>query len=98
MQILEDKIIKELIEMLKKKLRKNNISSNVTLSAPRFVFVCGKEIKEGQDTIRKYTIKRLEKFKEKMIMEQNISQYYVLYQNIYMYKIYQKIFFLLKKC
>lgn len=65
MQILEDKIIKELIEMLKKKLRKNNISSNVTLSAPRFVFVCGKEIKEGQDTIRKYTIKRLEKFKAK---------------------------------
>lgn len=63
MQIIEDKIIKELIDGLKYKLRKNNISSNVTLLAPRFVFVCGKEIKKGQNTIRKYTMDKLEKFK-----------------------------------
>ena len=65
MEILKDKVFKELIELLKSKSRKSVASSkkDTSLSAPRFVFVCGQQIKEGQETIRKHTIKTLEKYR-----------------------------------
>ena len=65
MVIIEDKIIREIIELLKSKLRKATISSkkDLSLSAPRFVFVCGKAFVEGQETIRSHTIDILEKIK-----------------------------------
>lgn len=65
MVIIEDKIIREIIRLLKSKLRKMAISSkkDVSLSAPRFVFVCGKEFVEKQETIRSHTIDILQKNK-----------------------------------
>lgn len=65
MDIFEDKDIIKLIDELKSKSRKENISTKKTknLSAPRFVFVCGKEIIEEEETIRKHTINALEEYK-----------------------------------
>lgn len=67
MDILEDKTIVKLIDLLKEKLRKKTISSkeNISLSAPRFIFVCGKEIVSGEETIRSHTIDTLRKYKVK---------------------------------
>ena len=65
MVFIEDKTIKEIIELLKTKLRKATISSkkDISLSAPRFVFVCGRQFVEGQESIRSHTIDILEKIK-----------------------------------
>lgn len=66
MDILEDKSIIELVGLLKTKIRKKTISSkeNSNLSAPRFIFICGKEIVDGEKTIRSFTIDFLKKHKE----------------------------------
>lgn len=65
MEIWKDKQIKEIIESLKIKLRKNNVSTkrDHKLSAPRFVFVCGKEFVEGEETIRELVIDELKTYK-----------------------------------
>ena len=63
MDILEDKGIGQLIQSLKGRLRKKTISSKEQpfLSAPRLIFICGKEWIDGDETIRNYTIKTLRK-------------------------------------
>lgn len=63
MDILEDKVICQLIQSLKVRLRKKTISSREQpfLSAPRLIFVCGKEWVDNEETIRNYTIRTLRK-------------------------------------
>lgn len=63
MDILEDKVICQLIQSLKVRLRKKTISSREQpfLSAPRLIFVCGKEWVDSEETIRNYTIRTLRK-------------------------------------
>lgn len=65
MDIWQDKRIKDLVNVLKNKKRKNTVSTkkDVTLVAPRFIFVCGKAFEEGKETIREITISRLEHHK-----------------------------------
>lgn len=65
MDILEDNVICSLVDKLKLRVRKKAVSSKEqeTLSAPRFIFVCGKELVDGEDTIRNYTIETLRKYK-----------------------------------
>lgn len=65
MDILEDNVICSLVDKLKLRVRKKAVSSKEqeALSAPRFIFVCGKELVDGEDTIRNYTIKTLRKYK-----------------------------------
>lgn len=63
MDIFKDNKINNLIEELKLRLRINTISTqkDASLSAPRFIFVCGKAFEENQETIRSYIIDTLER-------------------------------------
>lgn len=63
MNIWEDHVIVTLLNELNTHLRKNTASTkkDVNLTAPRFVFVCGRKKEEGTETIRSITIDKLEK-------------------------------------
>lgn len=65
MDILEDEIICKIIQNLKVKVRKKAISNKeqASLSAPKLIFVCGKEFVGNEETIRNYIIKTLKKYK-----------------------------------
>lgn len=95
MVIIDDKIINEMIELLKSKLRKATISSkrDLSLSAPRFVFVCGKEIVEGEETIRSHTIDRLEKIKvENDYGTKNVTILCIISEYLYVQDLSEDIF------
>lgn len=91
MEILKDKVIDDLIKSLETKLRKKTISSHNgnSLSAPRFVFVCGKEIIEGENTIRSHTINTLKKYK---IDAQHDSVLCIISEKLYVQDISEDIF------
>lgn len=59
----EDREIKGIINFLKSRTRKNVVSSkkDSSLSAPRFVFICGKSMKSKEKTVRDITIEYFKK-------------------------------------
>ena len=61
MEIFKDEVVQNLVDHLRNSLRRNVISTrkDSSLSAPRFVFVCGKKIAEEEESIRGYTMKKL---------------------------------------
>ena len=65
MDIWEDKVIKKILEEIKQKVRKRDASTvkDSNLTAPRFVFVCGKKREDEAETIRSITIDNFEKKK-----------------------------------
>ena len=67
MNVFKDEKVIEIIEFLKTRLRKQKHSTKKDdlLTAPRFVFVCGKEWENNGDDIRKRIIKKLGTYKQK---------------------------------
>jgi hypothetical protein len=95
MTTMEDKVINEIIQLLKSKLRKATISSmnDRSLSAPRFVFLCGKAFVEGQESIRDYTINILNKFEvENVYGTKNMSTLCIISERLYGQDLSEDIF------
>lgn len=65
MDFWEDKQITEILEILKSKQRKKASSTlkDSDLVAPRLIFVCGKQMHQGEESIREITIRQLERHK-----------------------------------
>lgn len=84
--MLKDKAIKDQINSLSLKLRKKTASSRKDgqFVAPRFIFVCGKDIHTSGDTIRKITIEKLEQQKtENMYGFRSNNVLCVISENLY---------------
>lgn len=65
MDIWEDTVIEKILKDIKQKVRKKSASTikDSNLTAPRFIFVCGKKVDDEVETIRSITINNLEKKK-----------------------------------
>lgn len=84
--MLKDKAIKDQINSLSLKLRQKTASSRKDgqFVAPRFIFVCGKDIHTSGDTIRKITIEKLEQQKtENMYGFRSNNVLCVISENLY---------------
>lgn len=95
MDIWEDIVIKRILEEIKKEAREKSASTSKdsNLTAPRFVFVCGKKLEDGAETIRSIIIDNLEKEKvSNDYGKESQSVLCVVSENLYVQDLAEDIF------